>query len=205
MSPVQFSSVLYWDSTVTTHMGMPRMKRGGWIGMGFIAGGPLRGPESLLGQVTDRWLPQFTATVLFCFKAEHFMTILSSVTLPGGIQQFAVGIINLGLSTELLRTNWKGWELSPQDDHSLFHHSWGPGDTTPPAEHLRGSPGEKLAFPWLCSHVRWNVMTISDHPGHASGLEGFQPWRFQPSTSQPVPDRDQLSYLTDPSSGLAST
>lgn len=173
--------------------------------MGFIAGGSLKAPESLLGPFTDLWLPQVTAIVLLWFKAEHCMTILSSVTLPGDIQQFAVGITNLSLSTVSLRTNWKGSELSPQDDYSLFHHSWGPGDTAPPAEPLRGPPGEKLPFPRLCSHVRCNVMTISDHPGHVSDLEGFQPWRVQPSTSQPVPDRDQLSCLTDPSSGLPST
>lgn len=69
-------------------------------------------------------------------------------------------------------------------------------------------PGEKLTFPQLCSHVRWNVTTISDHPGHISGLEVFEPLRVQPNTSQPVmacaaePDRDQLSCLIDPSSGL---
>lgn len=52
MSPVHFSGVLL-DFTVTIHVGMPRMKRGRGIGMGFIAGGSLKAPESILGQFTD--------------------------------------------------------------------------------------------------------------------------------------------------------
>lgn len=80
------------------------------------------------------------------FSSRQRLLILPSVTLPGDIQQFAVGIINLTLSTVSLRINWKGWELSPQDDRSLFHHSWGPGNTTPPAEHLRDAPRRKTHF-----------------------------------------------------------
>lgn len=50
----QFASLVCVTGTpMATHMGMPRMKAGRWVGVGFLAGGSLKAPEPFLGQFTD--------------------------------------------------------------------------------------------------------------------------------------------------------